>query len=601
MKLTTYVITFFLMYVLLSCIGDLGSSSYPDNPKILPDTNQGSFILFSQNYSEASSIPGNVFIARSNYYPNSVDNLYTKIYGKEKSEIVFENTTKEIKYTVSRDSPIIPYSLLSYTDLIARNELIQWTEYLVKPVNTVAFCNCASFPILDYIEQPKQEDSLYVCNLTPMVKCTYEITMDIDTDDPQSFVELQSPGSKLIIHRIDNNTKLTSYFQTNPSTIECKSLPIGNSRKSNLKIIFDGENKTNTIISENGSYIITPFYNINRQTLPYTDFSNGYIKFVPYIIGKGTYLGINISSIDQRVDRKFITPIGDSKMIAYGLDGPYPRNLTGQGIEYLNSEGDSGTIWFDVEDISKWNETDLAYLRNLVHNNSWEVGVHFSKELNSLPLDEAYRTMDKEVEYVSGKIGKKPTSWCCLRNNDGIEHAIYAYNKYGMYWRNGDSGIGAEPVVGNLDDDTWNWWERASHAGMTHPVFTHQTDKEPAIKYSISPSKFKTWVDTYYSNNVSIVPFYDYSLISRNTHDAAFDNISSDGTSIQFLATTNGARSLINMNVSAGHNTRVYDNTNDKFLSYELEKDKSITFWVENNHIYKVFLNDTDLMPKLIK
>ena len=136
--------------------------------------------------------------------------------------------------------------------------------------------------------------------------------------------------------------------------------------------------------------------------------------------------------------------------------------------------------------IAECNQTDLEYLRNLVTNDSWEVGIHFSKELDSLPLDEAYKTMDKEYEYVYEKIGKKPTSWCSLRNRDNITHAIYAYNKYGIYWRNGESGVEAEEMVGNLYDDTWLWWEPASRAGMTHPVFTHQTDKDPAIKYSIS-------------------------------------------------------------------------------------------------------------------
>jgi hypothetical protein len=276
-------------------------------------------------------------------------------------------------------------------------------------------------------------------------------------------------------------------------------------------------------------------------------------------------------------------------MISYGLDGPFPRNETEQGINYINSKGESGTIWFDVESIAECNQTDLEYLRNLVNNDSWEVGIHFSKELNSLPLDEAYKTIDMEYEYVYEKIGKKPTSWCSLRNEDNITHAIYAYNKYGMYWRNGDSGVEAEEIIGNLDDDTMSWWELASHAGMTHPVFTHQTDKEPAIKYSIDLSKLKIWVDNCNSNNISIVPFYEYSLINRNSYDAYFDNVSSNGNLTKFEAHTNGFRSLVNMNISAGNNTRVYDNITEKYLDFKVEADKSITFWAENNHYYNVY------------
>jgi hypothetical protein len=589
MKNTTYMTILFLIFVMLSCIGDLGPSSGTNSSKIINNNNQGNISLFSQNYSKANNISSNIFISKIENI-TIFDNVYSKIYGKEKSDILLENTSKELKYTTTRNSPLIPYSLLSYADIIASCGIIRWVEYLIKPVNMVAFCNDASVPLVDYREEQKLGRALYICGLTPMIKCTYEISMDINTDDQQSFVELDSPGSKLTIQKMDNNTVLKSYFQTDSGNMESKTMVIVNADKSDFKIIFDGENKTNTIVTENGSYMVTPFYDLDRQKLPYIDFSNGYIKFVSVVIGKGTYLDVNISSINQKAERKFITPIGYSKMISFGLDGPSPRNETEKGINYLSSKGNRGTIWFDVEDIGKCNKTDLDYLRNLVTNDSWEVGIHFSKELNNLPLDEAYETMDKEYEYIYEKIGKKPTSWCSLRNNDGIKHAIYAYNKFGMYWRNGDSGINAETMVGNLYDDTWTWWEAASYAGMTHPVFTHQLDKDPAIKYSISYSKFKTWVDNYYSNKVSIVPFYEYSLISRNTHDAYFDNISSSGNLISFDAHTNGVKSYINVNVTAGNDTQVYDCTLNESLRYTLEEDKSINFWAENNHTYEINL-----------
>ena len=153
-----------------------------------------------------------------------------------------------------------------------------------------------------------------------------------------------------------------------------------------------------------------------------------------------------------------------------------------------------------------------------------------------------------------------------MRNRDNITHAIYAYENLGMFWRNGDSGIHAEKDVGNLDDDTWEWWEPASRAGMVYPVFTHELDQEPAIKYSISRSKFRNWVDNYYSNNVSIVSFYEYNQVNRNTYDAYFDNLEYNESLITFDAHTNGARALVNVNINAGKNTQVYDNTLNKFL-----------------------------------
>jgi hypothetical protein len=63
-------------------------------------------------------------------------------------------------------------------------------------------------------------------------------------------------------------------------------ISLGNAaEKSNFKMIFDGEHKTNTVCSENGSYIVTPFYNLDRQNLPDVDFLNGYMKFIPFILG----------------------------------------------------------------------------------------------------------------------------------------------------------------------------------------------------------------------------------------------------------------------------------------------------------------------------
>jgi len=335
LKIINYVTAIFVIVVIFSCIGEIGSSSNTNYSKIINNDNKGYIILFSQNYSEVNVVPDNLFIGKIGN-TSTFDNLYSKIYGKDKSEIFLENSMY-LKYTTSRNSPLIPYSLLSFADIIARSGMIRWVEYLIKPVNIVALCNDASVPLVDYLEEPKLDGSLYICNFTPMVRCTYEISMNINTDDQQSFEEIDSPGSKLIMQKIGNNTLLKSFFQTDSKNVESKTLIIGNNDEPYFKILFDGDNKTNTIYSKNGTYIVTPFYDLDRQKLPYVDFSNGYIKFSSYIIGKGTYLDVDIYGINQKSDRKFITSIGNSKMIAFGLDGPYPRNLTGWGIDYLNS------------------------------------------------------------------------------------------------------------------------------------------------------------------------------------------------------------------------------------------------------------------------
>ena len=108
MKITAYLTVFFLIIVTLSCAGELGSSS--NNSKIIENNNQGNITLFSQKYSEVNNVPGNIFIGKIEN-TTTLDCIYSTIYGKEKSEILLENTSKELEYTTTKNSPIIPYSL----------------------------------------------------------------------------------------------------------------------------------------------------------------------------------------------------------------------------------------------------------------------------------------------------------------------------------------------------------------------------------------------------------------------------------------------------------------------------------------------------------
>lgn len=583
----------FILFMLNYLIGGAYASPDISSSKITENINQGSIVLFSQNYSESNRLPSNVFTANV-HKELSYDKIYSNIYATEKSEACFNNTSNALNYKSIRNSHLIPYSLLPDFDIICCFGINEYLNYFRHDLDTLTFCKCTSIPINHYLEEPRQAGALYICNLTPMVKCAYEVSIAVNTDDPASFVELDSPGARLIIKEIENQTQLKSYYRDPSGEIKYKKLILGDaSEKVNFKIIFDGCNKTNTIHTQNGSSIVTPFYSLDRQKLPYIDFSNGYIKFTAFILGEGTYLDVNIYSVNQTAERKLVTAIGDNKMIPFGLDGPFPMNKTAEGIAYLKDKGYRGTMWLDKGMFEQADKAHVEYLHNLV-NDSWEVGIHYTKELNSLPLEEAYRIMDEEHSYMCEKLGQKPTSWCCLRNRDNITHAVYAYEKLGMIWRNGDAGINAEKEVGNLDDNTWQWWESASKAGMVYPVFTHQTDVEPAIEHSISRSRFQTWVNNCYANNMSIVSFYEYNKTNMNTYDASFENLQYDEKLLSFNAHTNGASALVNVNVTAGNSTQVYDATLGEFLYYETEQDKSVTFRAEDNHSYKVCLNCID-------
>ncbi|AKB23088.1 hypothetical protein MSWH1_2817 [Methanosarcina sp. WH1] len=578
----------------MSCIGGTGISSGTVNPENPENTGQGSIILFSQDYSKNDSVPNNVFMAKlSGNKP--YDRLYLAIYGILKTQVLFNDLSKGLKYKTTKVPGLFPCGLLSAVDAILGYGINRCMGNLMKSPDTHRFCEATSFPPIHYQGQQRQTGSLYICGLTPMVRCTYHISMDIKTDNPHSFVELNSPGSKLVIQETNNRITLKSYYESSSGGIGSETIFMGNAtEKLDFEIMFDGCGKTNTIFAKDGKYITTPFYNSERRQLPYIDFSNGYLKFTSFLAGKGRDFDVNIYRISQRADRKFITAIGDNALVPFGLDGPHVRNTTEKGIRYLNSKNNRGTIWFDIELLEQCSESDIEYLRNLVVNNSWDTGVHYSEELNSLSYEQACKVMNEGYSYVYEKIGKKPTTWCSMRNRDNVTHAIYAYENLGMFWRNGDSGIHAERNVGNLGDETWAWWEPASRAGMVYPAFTHELDLEPAIKYSISRSKFHNWVDNYNSNKMTIVSFYEYNQISRNTYDASFDILKYTENFFMFNAHTKGFDALINVNINAGENTRVCDNTLEQFLSYKLEQDKSITFRVKNNHTYSVYLDSVN-------
>jgi hypothetical protein len=576
----------------LPFIGGVSISPGTLNPKNPQNIDQDTITLFSQDYSKISSVPDNVFIAR--LQGNKIyDRLYSTIYGTLKQRVFFNDLSKGLEYKITRN-PGFPCGLLPVADLVFGTEANVFTGNLAIPQDSKRFCECASFPLFRYLGQPRQAGSFYICRLTPMVKCTYQISMNINTDDAHSFVELNSPGSKLIIQEINGRVVLISYFENSSGGMGSETIVLGNkTEKLDFEITFDGRSKTNTISVKGGKSIKTPFCSFKRQKLQYLDFSQGYIKFTSFLGGKGSSFNVNIFNITQKADRKLITAIGARKLLPFGLDGPHVRNTTEQGILYLNSKNNRGTLWFDIELLEQCSESDLEYLHNLVFNDSWEAGVHYSIELNSLPLEQAYQVMNEGYSCVYEKIGKKPTSWCSMRNRDNLTHAIYAYENLGMLWRNGDSGIQAEKYIGNLDDYTWEWWEPASWAGMVHPAFTHELDLEPAIKYSISRSKFLKWVDNCNSNGLSIVSFYEYGQINRNTCEASFDILQYTENSTVFKAHTNGSDAFVNVNMKVEKDAKVHDNTSDKFLDYRIEQDKSIVFRVENNHTYIISLDYT--------
>lgn len=585
-KTLTYLLVIFLF------IGSFGVASggsqqnlncYTESFMISNNTAQGTIETFGQDYSKIGMLPDNVFLSNpyeKNYSNNSYDLKYIKytlinsfsniLVGTYENGISFNNYSECIEYSSSREFRGISH-IISFINPILPEDLKQRIEQVIYKIHRM------------------QSDSCYVSGFIPMVQCDYTIRLDITTDNPDNFVQIDSPGAIIRYSKIDNNTVLLrSYYQKSTSgSLSFKDLQIPNiNEDSTFSIYFDGLNKTNTISYGNNYSITTPFFDFERQNLPYTDFSNGWIKFTHHIPTNGKSIDTNIIMVNQSVERNFITPLGDSKILPYGLDGPHPYETIVKGISYMNERGNKGTIWVDVKYIN--NETTVKYLRDLLNNESWEMGIHYSRSLSDMSLNQSYELMENEYNLVVDTIGKEPITWCSLGNKDNITHAKYAYDKFDMIWRNGETGVHGESNVGNLEDLHFEWWKAASGASLIHPVFTHRTDEETAIPYSISHSYFIDWIDSYNLNDIKLLPFGEWWYINTNTKSASFSEIWSDGNITTFNVSTNGYPSLINVDINAGMSTEVYDETIASSVEWELQDDGSILFWVEGGHTYRI-------------
>ncbi len=545
---------------------------------------QGTIELFRQDYPENKNVPANMFSA--NPYHNSrsgnidiynrmrsgiIDLTCTIINGTSRNQIISNDVSKDVESATRKGFRgvynIVP-PILDHITGDKRKHRLEDITYRMQRLKTECCC---------------------VCGLVPMHRCNYQITIGIERDGADNYVQINSPGAKITCRILDNNTwVITSYYQNSQSvTPMFKELLIPDvTERLTLNITFDGVNKTNTIYCSGSSSISTPFYAINRRNLPYPDFACGWIKFANYVVGRGTFINTKIFEITQTAQRSFITAIGDKKITPYGIDGPHNYETVDRGISYMEKNDNEGTIWFDVKYLD--DEAYIEYLRDLVHNESWEVGIHYSESLNRMPLERSYELMENEYEIISQMIGSNPATWCSLRNGDELAHATYAYDKFVMIWRNGDAGIHTEHAVGNLEDKTWKWWEKASCTGMSYPVFTHRTDEDPAIPWSISYPNFITGVDNYNAREIKIIPFGRWWDINSNTNQATFNDIASNGRTTSFKAFTNGAYALANVNIRASRNTEVYDDTAGEDVKWEQQPDGSITFKVENKHRYKI-------------
>ena len=547
-----------------------GNTSSQENP------DHGRILLLHHNFSELNQVPHTFFLGSSSSDGNNVlGRLYCFFWGDQKSEVRID-PKKSINCTTRR----------------TRGFPWFYSEKLFFLFNFVQSDTIKTLFKIFFLRDIQKKESLFIGGFVPMTKCQYII--ELEQTEKNGFVIIQTPSAKIIIDRKNTDEYyVESFFNSASEKFACKRMIVPTKEgKISLKVFFDGIAKTNTISVNDQNSIITPFYSLSSSQLKYPSFSQGYVKISTIALpDQGTSTTL-LYALSQSAPRKLITPIGDKNIQPLGFDGPHDYTTLKNGLAYMENFGYRGTIWFDIEYLK--DEQYNTFLKALIHDKSWEAGIHYSKSLTTLSSAEAFTLISDEYNTVTSKLSTPPKSWCSLRSMDTVVFANYLFDKYTMIWRNGETGVHTEPDVGNLDDTTWGWWNPASKAGLIYPVFTHQTDREPAIKYSISFSKFKTWIDNYKANGISMIPFQEWWLINANTNDIVITNISIINNTLKFKVKTNGERGLINVNISAEHDLKIIDLATSGIIKWTKNLDNSITFYVQSSHEYEIVRSENN-------
>jgi hypothetical protein len=541
--------------------------SLDENTIFEKNPDQGTILLFQENFAENTTLPKNFFLGKT-YSDSSFRKYYDVFFGVQKSDLMHDGKcirfkTHIIKRVYTWYSVFIPLFFM-FTKL----EKIKtyFKNFFVRMNIQVT-------------------DSLYIGGFVPMTTCEY--TIELEKTGTTGFIILQTPCAKIIIDRKNaHRYSVDSYFmKTTKKSGFKRTIVTTRDGKISLRIHFDGIARTNTISVNNQDPMVTPFYSLIRSHVKYPLFSNGYIKISPVALAYRETSTL-LYSITQSAERKLITPLGAKNMLPFGLDGPHDYATVKKGISAMKKNGFRGTIWFDI--LYLQDEDNNTFFESLLLHDSWEAGIHFSKSLSELSFSEASNLISEEYRTISLLLNTYPKSWCSLRNGDTSDHADYLFDMYHMIWRNGNPGIYAERSIGALEDETWEWWNLASRAGLVYPAFIHQSDRDPAIGFSISYSKFMTWIDNYHVNGITVIPFSEWWHINANSNDTIITRISVQNQTLRFNVKTNGEKALVNVNIARRDDLCIRDLVTSSSVPWTGNGDGSITFSVESTHTYEI-------------
>lgn len=402
--------------------------------------------------------------------------------------------------------------------------------------------------------------ALHVAGLYPAVETNITMDLEFSRINSNTGFEVKAGNAYIQVILWDGISgeqeidylRIKSMYYDAAGTLQISDLPLTNPvypryqniARFNLSIHSSNVEQVNEIYVDGRLILTTPYYPTNPPSA-FSPFSNPFVQIKMTGQNDVRWGDLNIYSITQTVPGyRYVTPISNPNVTAFGIDGPHAVGLVDDGISLMASYGARGTIWAG-ESMATYTPAEVDELRAIVAG-GWELGVHYSARLTDLSMEDAIALMNAEYLMYSDIFGQSPTSWCSLQNADNVSHANYAYANLGMAWRNGYNGVRSFSNVGNLADTYMEWWGAASAAGLVFPTFTHRLDEEPAIPYSVSPSNLTIWLDNYAAAGVSIVGYYEYWTLAQNTYHTQVTDLSiENGKALSFTIDNIGGRSRL--------------------------------------------------------
>jgi hypothetical protein len=361
---------------------------------------------------------------------------------------------------------------------------------------------------IEYRTAGTQKGSVFV-GIEPFVNGNLSISLKVSSDYWGSGLYITGSTFQVYTQTLaDGRARVYSQYYTSTSQVAYSSYDVPVSALVNgvntINIEVSGTGKSVRVYHDSTRSVTTPMHPWNVQNLPYDPLTLPMIRFTNEKSSRATWISSFLYGVRETVSGGPVTPAPGDDLVPFGIDVPRAEGNQ-NGAAYMAERGYVGVVWADEYYLE--NQPEVIPFQQALLDQGWELGIHYSKSLNTLSTAEALAYMEEVYDQVYQTFGRAPTSWCSFENKDNLTHARYAYESLGMLWRNAQWYI---PNGGSLVENTWPaFWSMISDAQMVTPSFTHFTDQTGTVSaYAIGYSHFTNWVDSYAGK--SIVGFNEY-------------------------------------------------------------------------------------------